>query len=157
MSINAISENTYVYTDPNAFIAGLLGIIGVPVLAIISLISGNLGGLVICVFAFFACYYLRKHASEGVVLDLNNKILSYPIFDPKCFKTPYPRKEIPIDEIQKVSGYVSIEITKKNEVKQTFDLTVYGNFGFKKFLFRNIEERNQFYTLLDSVGHFDTV
>jgi hypothetical protein len=100
--------------------------------------------------------FFRKFEHEGVIIDLDENKLSYPQFR-LTLKEPYPRKEIAISEIKSVSGYTTVQVTDDNKVKRTHDLTIYGDFGYKKFFFYAIEERNQFYSLLSSVGQFETI
>ncbi|MDR3335886.1 MAG: hypothetical protein LBT16_01660, partial [Treponema sp.] len=117
----------------------------------------DIGYFLLSIICSIGSYLFRKVEHEGVEINLNEKILSYPQFSLLNFSKPFVRKEIGIAEIQKVSGYTHVEITEDNKIKQTHDLTIYGAFGFKKFTFYSIEERNQFYTLLSSVGNFETI
>jgi hypothetical protein len=153
------TENGYFYRNLPNYLISTIGIPGFGILGLVSLFSGDVdvAMLLLSVGGFLFSFLIRKLEHEGVIINLNDKILSYPQMRLSYFKKPFPRKEIAIDEIQSVSGYTKVEITENNNIRRTHNLTLYGKFGYKKFLFYTLEERNQFYSLLSSVGHFDTI
>jgi hypothetical protein len=157
MFVPVEGKNAYIYRHTIYYMVGTVGIPGGILLGIFFLFSG--GSILALLFGIgisIASRFLRKFEHEGVIIDLNENKLSYPQFR-LTLKDPYPRTEIPISEIKSVSGYTTVQITEDSKIKRTHDLTIYGDFGYKKFFFYTIEERNQFYSLLSSVGQFETI
>jgi hypothetical protein len=156
MFVPVEGKNAYIYRHTLSYIVSTVGIPGGIIFGIFLLLSGTIPGLLFGIGISIVSRFLRKFEHEGVVIDLNENKLSYPQFR-LTLNEPYPRKEILISEIKSVSGYTTVQITEDNKVKRTHDLTVYGDFGYKRFFFYTIEERNQFYSLLSSVGQFETI
>jgi hypothetical protein len=156
MGISNKGEKVYIYKHTLNYFLSTIGIPGFIILSLTCLTSGEVGYFLLAIGLSIGCYLLRKIEHEGVEINLNTQILSYPQFSLSGIVKPFVRKEILISEIQKVSGYTNVEI-KDNKIKQVHDLTIYGTFGYEKFRFYTIEERNQFYTLLSSIGNFETI
>jgi hypothetical protein len=157
MFVPVEGKNTYIYRNTINYIGSTVGIPGGILLGIFFLFAeGSIGGLLLGIGISIASRFFRKFEHEGVVINLDENKLSYPQFR-LVLKEPFPRKEIAIDEIKSVSGYTTVRVTKDSKIKRTHDLTIYGDFGYKKFFFYTIEERNQFYSLLSSVGQFETI
>jgi hypothetical protein len=156
MFVPVEGKKAYIYRHTLNYMGGTAGIPGGIIVGIFLLYSdGNILWLLFGIGVSIASMFIRKFEHEGVVIDLNENKLSYPQFR-LTLKEPFPRKEIAIGEIKSVSGYSTVQI-ENNKVKRTYDLTIYGDFGYKKFFFYTITERNQFYSLLSSVGQFETI
>jgi hypothetical protein len=149
-------KNAYIYRHTIYYLVSTAGIPGGVLLGILGLFTGSLEGLLFGIGISIVSNFFRKFEHEGVIIDLDENILSYPQFR-LTLKEPFPRKNIPINEIQSISGYTTVQITDNSKIKRVHNLTIYGNFGYKKFFFYTIEERNQFYSLLGSVGNFETI
>jgi hypothetical protein len=74
-------KNAYIYRHTIYYLGSTVGIPGGVLLGIFSLFAGSsIEGLLFCIGISIVSSFLRKFEHEGVIIDSNERILSYPQF-----------------------------------------------------------------------------
>jgi hypothetical protein len=104
------------------------------------------------------CFFYHKYLRGGIIIDLNERIISFPKVDLLAFFRPYPRHNISFDEITGIQAIDKADVQENAhaalKVIMTYKFVIHGTFGSKTVVFRNREKRDQFYSLLAAYGNF---
>jgi hypothetical protein len=157
MAVSVREEGVYTITNTGS--VNNFDIMGLRIPFKIVLIGLAIGGLVgiaaggwVAWIAIALLYPQYKMDKEAIILNLNTKTISWPVFDFKnYFKGSYPRKEIPVAEILSIDGAAHISVvehTTHYEKKAHHYLTLTGPWGTKKIWFPSEEDRDQCYALI---------
>jgi len=159
-----------VYKDWMKIITLPVIIIAAPIVAIfkvaeeMSLIGGKLTGghlfLIIGSFVFSIIVGIyHKYLRGGIIIDTNQRIISFPKVTLPSFFRPFPRNDISFDDITSIQAVDEANVEKNSmtgvlQFVKTYKFTINGTWGSKTVKFASREKRDQFYSLLASYGNF---
>jgi len=161
-------EGKVVYKDWKMLLTLPLVILGLPIWAIYNLyeetvvlnrsVHGNDLLLVIaCLLVSLILGVWHKYLRGGIILDLDEKIISFP----RITLIPFARarrKEISFDDITGIKATDEARVEENNSgflnIIRTYKFEIHGKFGSKTVSFRSREKRDRFYSLLAVHGNF---
>lgn len=158
-------KGVVVYKDWKMIIGVPIIMIAAPIFGIYSGIhDGNFGSgnhilwlIVCCLFSIILGFY-HKYLRGGIIIDLNERVISFPKIDLFAFFRPYPRNNISFDNITEIQAINKMEAGGNSSATLKFIMTykfvIIGTFGAKTVSFRSREKRDQFYSLLSTYGNF---
>jgi hypothetical protein len=162
-------EDVVVYKDWKMIVISWFVIILLPIFGVKAFLDeGNSplffigGSILVSILTFFYNKYLRG----GIILDLKSRFISFPKVSLLSFFKPYPRYEISFDDITGIqstdniqfehNAYGELKTTASGSLSviKTYKFSIVGTFGTKTISFRDMEKRDQFYSLIASYGNF---
>jgi len=163
-------EGIVVYKDWMKIITLPVVIIAAPIVAIfyvaeeMSLSRGKLtGGLLFLIIGSFVFSIIvgiyHKYLRGGIIIDTNERIISFPKVKLPSFFRRFPRTDISFDDITGIQAVDEANVEKNSmtgvlQLIKTYKFTINGTWGSRTVRFANREKRDQFYSLLATYGNF---
>jgi len=101
----------------------------------------------------------HKYLRGGIIIDTNERIISFPKVTLPSFFKPFPRTDISFDDITGIQAVDEVNaennsMTGALQFVKTYKFTINGTWGSKTVKFASREKRDQFYSLLVTYGNF---